>query len=245
MLNIIIATKNPVWEKLNLCLTSIASLESADKIKVIFVYSGSLCDINIGITARFEDFVLCEMDAQGVYAAYNRGLDFIKDGYVFFMGDDDIVLPGLDSVISNIIEDQIDVDLIGCKSYMQLTEKLSTLPVFKIMVLWKNWCHQCCLYNSNLFDDERFAVQYQIQADHAFNIMAISLKSRRWIHFPFLISYFTKGGISSNKNDLIFRDELPIIAKTYFGLIGYLFCLIRRFLSNIIKGRPTETRGNF
>lgn len=242
MLNIIIATKQPEWHKLNLCLSSIASLQYADYIKVILVYSGSICDIDREVSSRFMDFKLCDMDARGVYAAYNKGLEYIQDGYVFFLGDDDIVLPGMDSVISEIIINKINVDLIGCKSYMQLTERVSSLPKFKFMVLWRNWCHQCCLYNSKLFEKYNFDEKYKIQSDHDFNIRTISQKGCTRIYFPFLISYFTAGGVSSNKNDLQFRDNLPSLAKKYFGISGFLFCSIRRKLSDFIKGSPTEDR---
>ncbi len=241
MLSIIIATKQPVWHKLNLCLLSIASLESANKIKVILIYSEGQCHISDKLTIRFEDFVSCEMDSLGVYAAYNKGLGFIREGYVLFLGDDDIVLPGLDQVISKISKDRICVDLVGCESYMQLTRKLSSLPTFKCLVLWKNWNHQCCLYNSRLFKEHEFSEEYRIQADHEFNIKVMSSRSCSWVRLHYLISHFTSGGCSSTQNDLRFRKRMPLIAKKHFGWCGYLFCLSRRVLADSIKGRPSDT----
>ena len=242
MLNIIIATKQPVLKKLYLCLSSIAALKFAGKIKVILIYSGSIHIIPNEIITSFGDFVLYKMDALGVYAAYNKGLDFINEGYVLFLGDGDMVLPGLDSVIEQITHSRLDVDLVGCLAYMQMNEDTSSLPPIRFMVLWRNWCHQSCLYNSKLFSVDRFDERYKIQADHAFNIKSISGKKTRLLRIPTLISYFSAGGLTSSKNDLIFRADLPKIARNHFGIIGYLFTMIRSQMANIIKGKPSEIR---
>ena len=127
----------------------------------------------------------------GIYNAYNHGIENAKFEWLMFFGQDDIILPslvsifesnnlnGYDIVVNPVVFGNSGV-LFPIKNYLGL--------------IFKNWCHQGVLYRKNVFADRNYNQKYTIQGDHEFNIYAS--KKYRLKFSSTVVSYFSTQGTS-------------------------------------------------
>jgi hypothetical protein len=241
VLTIILAIKDVDERQLYRCISSILSLKYSEYIDLLIISSGVLPNLNNTPVHYLNDFTVISTEARGVYSAYNRGIDEKPNGYVLFLGVDDVVLPGLDRVIEFILSLEVQPELIAACSLMQ-DIGLSQPNKFKSYLIFANWCQQGLLYHSKLFEDKRFDTEYVVRADHKFNIELIGDKKNRVVYLSDVITHFSSGGFSSRVEDSKFKADMPAIIKQSYGNFYWLIALAASKLSKFVKFRFYKRR---
>jgi hypothetical protein len=238
ILTVVIAAKDPPQGLLSRCLSSFAALPCANKLQVVIVVSGDLPSVDRTTVSVFNAFEVVETAPEGVYAAYNIGIDLAKGRYLLFFGVDDIALPPLTTVVSTI--EANEVDLFAAPCYME-KQGLRQPSMNRFSLIHQNWCQQGLIYARTALSSRRFDVRYPIQADHKLNIDLVTDPTTRLAVGSEPIAFFSSGGVSSRRHDVAFIRDFPAIIRTHYGpLIGMLYGLRRR-VSVWIRG-PIERR---
>jgi glycosyltransferase involved in cell wall biosynthesis len=238
ILTIILAVKDANEEQFNACLGSIVSRRNSHRFDLVIVSSGFLPAIDDSIRERLHNIVVIKQEPQGVYNAYNRGLDETLADYVLFLGVDDLILPGLDNVIESIsFEDK--PSLVAACSLMQGIG-ISKPSKMRWARIFRNWCQQGLLYRSDIFSGKKFDTKYKMQADHKFNMELVSNPNTMISYRNDIITRFSTEGLSQRVHDWKFRADMPSIARSCYGDMFWIIALIKRKLADIIKGWPNR-----
>ena len=237
LFTIILAVKDVNQNQFNACVCSVAALRHAGYIKLIVVFAGKPPQLLDGVKSLFHSVMLIESEPLGVYSAYNRGLDEQLGEYVLFLGVDDLVLPGLDNVLTLILSSEGRSDIILCYSLMQ-DVGLSGPSKMRGALIFRNWCHQGLIYSSKLFHTKRFDIKYKVQADHKFNLELMADRNLKVCYRKDVITHFASGGLTSTVKDLQFRSDMPDIVRESYGIFYWLLALAKRKLADLIKGVP-------
>jgi glycosyltransferase involved in cell wall biosynthesis len=237
-LSVVIAAKNPPIEQFLLCLTSFSALANANKLQVIVVKSGDLPDLPASLIAGFAEFKLVDVPPEGVYAAYNAGCDHAVGSYTLFFGADDIALPGMDSLMDQVLLKDDTYELVAAPCFMQ-SSGLAKPSRRRSSLIFANWCHQGLFYRTSYLKEHRYQGDlYRIQADHKMNIDIVSNRANRVFVSDLLVAYFCAGGVSSVRPDLQFRADFPsIVGRAYGRHWGWLVRL-KQIVIDLVKGPP-------
>jgi len=241
ILSLVIASLPHSLPNLRRCLSSVSALSCAKQIQVILVSSTNLKEeLFIHLKELLGSFLLVTMQPEGIYAAYNLGIGRATGDYIMFLGEDDILLPGISSLLSDLKTLPISPDIVASASYFELINKVDNAPRFRWQIVIRNIVHQSLLYNRNIFCLIQYSALYNIQADYFLNIRLLSNNSLKYKTYPYLISFFSSGGKSSIMPDVQFRRDLPSIMLSSFGVIAYAYVKIRSFLADLLFGSPND-----
>ena len=240
LISLIVATKAPPPAALARCLASFAALKHVGLIQLVLVESGDPAKLEHDSLAPFASVKRMLIPAEGVYAAYNAGIDAANGTYLLFFGVDDIALPGMDSVIGHLDSFPNDYYLYAAACYMQATG-IRRPSERRTSLIFANWCHQGIFYLRRNLLNNRYEVRYRMQADHKLNIDIIANRTLRIGVSQELVAYFSAGGISSVSPDLVFRRDFPsIVAHAYGRQWGWLV-RAKQIMIDLLLGAP-ETR---
>jgi len=171
---------------------------------------------------------------KSIYGAMNTGIIYAKGKYMFFIGQDDIILPEFENMLKYIKNK--DPDLIISNVFWG-RDKIYNNVKSRYFLIHKNWCHQGIVYKTNIVLDNNlfYDLKYSIQADHLFNIVFCS-KHIKAIKYNHCISWYSANGASTKITDKYFRIDFPQIILTHYGYFSFLVLLILRntkyFLQN-------------
>ena len=166
----------------------------------------------------------------GIYNAYNHGIENAKYDWLMFFGQDDIILPSLASVFE--YTDLTDYDIVV--NPVVFGNRGILYPIKNYLgLIFKNWCHQGVIYRKNVFSDRNYNQKYSIQGDHEFNIYAS--KKYRVKYSSLVVSYFSTQGTSQIYIDQVFKKEMHSIIRNFFGILPMILSLIRGFIGSIIR----------
>lgn len=168
-------------------------------------------------------------DCSGIYGAMNNGIAKATGRYLYFIGQDDILLPAATEAIAKGKAN--DADLILADVYWGNGSIFKNYPSTKSLV-WRNWCHQAVFYNRSLFLEVigSYPVQFRAQADHYVNIVYSSTPKTKKCRFNGCVAWYSSDGFSSKSPDLIFRHAFPEIVRKHIGFFSYTLVILRRAL---------------
>lgn len=174
------------------------------------------------------DYFLSEPD-EGIYDAWNKGLNEANSDWVMFVGSDDIFLSGALSKLINLLP-SIDnnVNFISAKvqiSYNSSLKKVVGRP-------WNSWrlkfimpvAHPGSLHHKSLFKENNFDSSFKIAGDYEFLIRrSFEIKPR---FLDFILVEMDSGGLSNTNLD-VFEEALRAKNKNNIlnPLINRLFYL--------------------
>jgi hypothetical protein len=232
ILTIIIALKDWEEERLILLLNSTRYLGKHHPIEIVIVFSGnnpeSLFRGNNIPTGNVK-FVFST--PKGIYNAFNIGVQNAAGNWIMFFGGDDLVLPSMRNLLSELSLEDTLYDAIVCN--VAFGDKGLFKPFkSKHGLIFKNWCQQGVLYNRNIFSSLSFDEKYPIQADHKFNI-EVSKLNNKIKYNNIIVAYFNTNGISQTINDVAFRSDMPAIVSTNFGALWGYLTILRRFSGSV------------
>lgn len=227
MLTIILAVKDANVKQLYGCISSIAALKNSSHIDLMIVSSGALPELLKEQTRFLNKITIIDAEPLGVYSAFNRGIDEKPNGYILFIGVDDLVLPGLDRVIDFILSVDDRPEVIAASAYRQ-DIGLAVPSQIRASLIARNWCQQGLLYHSRLFENKRFDITYVVRADHKFNLELAGDRQNKIAYRPDVITHFSAGGLSSQVEDRKFITDMPAVVRRSYGLLFWLIALVIR-----------------
>lgn len=204
MINIVTATYNCE----NTIEQSILSVLSLNIPLNYIIIDGESRDNTVKIIKKYSDHIdyfISEKD-DGIYDAWNKALNYIKKGWIIFLGADDFIIKENFVSLSNMIKgDFLNYDLI-CSRCTFIDEngnsKFTFGENFDESKIKKYMCvaNPSLLYNTSMFDNNRFCTDYKICADYDFLIRKKNLKT---FYNPNPIAKMTSGGSSNTISAVI------------------------------------------
>ena len=174
MINIVTATYNCE----NTIEQSILSVLSLNIPLNYIIIDGESRDNTVKTIKKYSDHIdyfISEKD-DGIYDAWNKALNYIKKGWIIFLGADDFIIKENFVSLSNMIKgDFLNYDLI-CSRCTFIDEngnsKFTFGENFDESKIKKYMCvaNPSLLYNTSMFDNNRFCTDYKICADYDFLI---------------------------------------------------------------------------
>lgn len=237
LITVVIAAKDPSAALLELCLASFSSLANAHRLQLVIVQSGSLPILQQDAVKRFASLKVIEVSPEGVYSAYNAGIKAADGTYVLFFGIDDIVLPGMDSVIDQLASATMPFHLFAAACYMQ-SVGVAEPSRRRTSLVFRNWCHQGIFYLRSYLLSHPYQTEYRAQADHKMNIDIVSNRALRFGVSKELVAYFSAGGVSSLRPDLRFRKDFPMLVARAYGKHYGLLVKVKQLVIDALLGDP-------
>jgi len=237
LITVVIAAKDPPDTLLELCLASFSSLANAHRLQLVIVRSGTIPVLPQAAIKRFAAVKVVEVSPEGVYSAYNAGIKAAEGTYVLFFGIDDIVLPGMDSVIDQLATATGSFHLFAAACYMQAVG-VAEPSRRRTSLVFRNWCHQGIFYQRSYLLSHPYQTEYRAQADHKMNIDIVSNRALRFGISKEVVAYFSAGGVSSLRPDLRFRKDFPSLVAHAYGKHYGLLVKMKQLVIDKLLGDP-------
>ena len=225
LLSVITVSFNSV-DTIKRCLESIVPFIT-DEIEYI-VYDGKSVDgthLILNEYSQNEQIKWMRYSDDGIYDAWNKALNYIKKGWIIFLGADDFIIKENFVSLSNMIKgDFLNYDLI-CSRCTFIDEngnsKFTFGENFDESKIKKYMCvaNPSLLYNTSMFDNNRFCTDYKICADYDFLIRKKNLKT---FYNPNPITKMTSGGSS---------NSIPAVIETFKIRAGIIPFYLNLYLS--------------
>jgi glycosyltransferase involved in cell wall biosynthesis len=213
------------------CVSSIrAALYDKTDYEIICV----VADRAVFASCESSDMRIIQEKEPGIYNAMNLGLEVSVGTYVYFIGQDDILLPAAaDALIQGEMH---DADLILANVFWG-SSAIYRNYAFRQYLVWRNWCHQGLFYHRLRFLEEvgAFPVQFTAQADHYANIVLTHNTRLTLYSYRRCVAWYASDGFSSQHPDSFFRDQFPRLIYDNFGLISFILVVFRRTLLTLVR----------
>ncbi len=223
MFSILIATYN-CGQKVENTLDSIFS-QNKELFELIII-DGASTDKTLDHIKKYEhDLTLVSEKDEGVYYAFNKGLDLATGKYIYFIGAGDCLRPGILEIIKDFLSLE-NPSLVYGNCYFTKQELYSGREFTSKLFTENNICHQGIFYHHAIFDIVgKFDLQYKIFADWFFNLKCFMDSGITKKYVDHVIADYEEGGLSSKfSNDPIFLREFPLFVRKHFGIFHYLRC---------------------
>lgn len=191
LISVIIATFNAA-ATLAACFDSVLVQKGNYELIVI---DGCSTDGTVQLIEQYSNsisFWLSEPDG-GIYDAMNKGINQVRGKWVYFLGADDRVAPGVFGKLEQILVVSEATIIYGTVEYETGSRVHSG---FSIKTLLQNTVHhQSAFYNRQLFREFTYDVNFKIIADYELNLR-IYKQSMAHQTVPFVIAHCQSGGSS-------------------------------------------------
>jgi glycosyltransferase involved in cell wall biosynthesis len=191
-------------------------------------------DVETFADLESSDLSIMPEESRGIYAAMNTGLDHAKGTYVYFIGQDDILLPEAIDALTIGLQKHADVILANVFWGTGRVYKNSPSPR---SLIWRNWCHQGLIYRRELLRDAgmHFPEAFKTQADHYANIVLTAGHRATIVKHNGCIAWYSASGISCKSVDSAFRVRFPSLIREHFGFPSFAIVVLRRALLAIAQ----------
>lgn len=207
-------------------IKSVVALKN-NNIKYVVIDGGST-DGTVDILSKYKrdiDILVSENDS-GIYDAMNKSLKYIESDYFFFLGGDDLLLPGFLLFLKKINKGDNNV-YYGNVSIDMKDNKIYGGKFNKIKLLKKNICHQSIFYPNSVAKRFKFNCKYKYLADYDLNIRLFS--KYNWLFKDITVAYYNSEGRSSSYRDIYFdEDRKSIFLESYGKYYGRFLIFIRK-----------------
>lgn len=227
--SIIIATYN-CGQKIESTLRSIFS-QNRELFEVIILDSASTDDTLKYIKQYKNDVTLISEKDEGVYYAFNRGIDLTQGKYIYFIGAGDCLKPDILEEIKNLLPPETPSFIYGrCYFVKQKVENGKEFD--SKLFIRDNLCQQGIFYHRETFElVGKFDLKYKILADWQFNLKCFKDDRITKRYIDYVIADYEEDGLSAEITcDPVFLKEFPLFVKKQFGIFSYFTC--RAFLKN-------------
>jgi len=240
VLTVVIAAKDAPPLQLRRCIASFAALTHAPHIEIVLVQSGMPSEPGLSWQAPFHAARIIDTPPNGVYAAFNLGIEAAKGRYLLFFGTDDLALPEMDAVLAQLAHGSEDLHAAAC--YMQGRGVLAP-SMQRRSLIRQNWCQQGIFYSAQRIKQHRFDLRYKVQADHKLNIDLLSDVTLRFSVSAEPVAYFSRGGASSTTHDIQFIRDFPQIVTNAYGWRTGAILKLRQRVAALARGSIEERYG--
>ncbi len=223
VVSVVVVTYNAA-AYLEQCIQSI--LQQSFKDIELLIFDGNSKDETVVVIQKYQEHIRywqSEPD-KGIYDAMNKSLSHINGKWVYFLGADDVLLPGFSKVAAELKDVHTLYYGYCLRAGKQTNKRLSAYEVAKI-----NVCHQAVFYPVAVFDKHQYNTAFAVYADHALNIQCWGNRKMKKLYFPYAIAKFNDTGFSSFAKDVMFEKEKPAWIKQYMSRYIYIRYLIRKW----------------
>jgi len=188
---------------------------------------------------KFKYVHYINQKGNGIYDAMNSAIALSKSDYLYFIGDDDMIVTNF-----------LDVFLSGCSKQADLilgnvffgNSVIYKNNPSKFSLFFKNWCHQGVIYKSTFFTKylRKYPLKYKFLSDYYGNMVLIN-KRPKIFNTNVCIAWYSNRGVSSKNIDQSFKKDLAKNIKTYFGIIYFILFLFKRMLRSVLSKEVADT----
>ncbi len=177
--------------------------------------------------SSFPDELVIQERFPNIYGAMNDGVARSKGQYVYFLGKDDIVLPGLVNAIS-VLSNQ-SPDVVFCDVYWGDRGIYSGKPS-KLRIIGENLCHQGIIYSrETILKYGPYIRRMKVQADQLFNTKLLWDREddKNFVYLDKPLAWYSGAGYSSSVRDPLFWRLHPLVLEKYVG--AWAACLLKLY----------------
>lgn len=189
-----------------------------------------------------DDLRIVQETEPGIYGAMNTALPLARGRYLYFMGQDDALLPGAREALRQGIENQADIIL---ANVFWGSAGIYKNRASRNALVWKNWCHQGLFYDRQKFLQRVvcYPLKYKTQADHFANLVFCSASGVNISRYKGCIAWYAADGYSAQVRDEVFRTDFPDLVRTNYGFMSWAMVVLRRAILKIgqaIRGASSQ-----
>lgn len=231
-------------------IKSIISQVNLSDIEFIII-DGNSTDGTCDIIKKYDSYIdifLSEKD-NGIYDAMNKGLNYAKGEYVYFIGADDTlysnnVLKNIDCYLNNKV-DVLSGNVCLVDKILHM-KKLSTNRYTKEEIITgKMLPHQGLFVRRTLALKYKFNVKYKIASDYEM-LLKIIKDNYNILYIDDVIANYNVSGISSLQTEILIKEYTEILKENISEEKAILFNrkINNNFLKNYIKTFLKSFLGN-
>lgn len=201
----------------------------------LLIRDGASTDATPDVIRRHADRIAwwtSEPD-RGVYDAMNDAVRRARGAFVYFLGADDLVLPGFRDTLNALASERTlyygDVRLAS-------TGARYAGPFDGRKLARTNICHQAIFYPRAVFERRQFDLRYPRLADWAFNMACWSDPALQFAYVPHVVAeYSDRGGMSARAMDWAFYDDYARLLRAHFTARERWRALLMHMLSRTYR----------
>lgn len=168
---------------------------------------------------------------EGIYSAYNYGIDLVKTKYCLFLGSDDRLLPGLINALDLI--SQRDFTMLICQSIIDPEGYTTKHSKQFSNLINSNFCHQSIIYNIEVIRRIKYDTRLKVMSDWHMNLRLLSSKKSQISYCDEAISVYSKGGFSALNRDGVWERNHYYYKVRYIPWNSLLMFLLKKYVQNI------------
>ena len=170
------------------------------------IIDGGSTDGTIEIIKKYPHLKWISEPDRGIYDAMNKGITLANGDWIYFLGSDDLLKPGILKKIGASENSNVDVIYGNVWSTRFGGKYDGPFDFRKIYV--KNICHQAIFLNKRVFKIiGAFNLKYKSHADYDHNIKWFLNKKIKHKYIDLVIAEYADGGFSSLNPDMVFAKE--------------------------------------
>jgi glycosyltransferase involved in cell wall biosynthesis len=200
-------------------------------VNVLFIDGGST-DGTLSVLQNLElaNASYISKKDKGIYDAMNNGVSIASSEYVYFMGADDIILPGF----VDVLDESRGEDIIYGNVQLTSNNSIYDVKITALSLIFHNVCHQAIIYNRNILLTNPYTLDYSLLSDWALNIKLSSKCKVKYVNSTVAI-YNDVTGVSSTSRDNIFYIEKHAIFTRYHGVIYGILSFVLSKVTKVLK----------
>ena len=199
----------------------------------VWIVDGNSNDGTLSFLEQLKSpFYWVSEEDDGIYNAMNKGISYAKGEWIYFLGADDKIFDSsvLQSVFSKKIPNStllIAGDILynkNSKPFIYSHKKKIKKASWSFLMWIRNGLHhQGTFYRKELFQKEKYSLEYKTLSDYAFNIKLYKSKTHCYL-INFLIAKCNGTGISKSGKWEIYKEEIDLkINQSHFLLGPFYF----------------------
>lgn len=192
----------------------------------LIVLDGGSTDDTLDTIGKYESrLTLVSEKDNGVYDAFNKGIDLATGKYIYFIGAGDRLKPGILERVVEFLPPETPSYVYGNCYFVK--QKIYNGKEFTAELFVRdNICQQGVFHHRALFEIVgKFDLRYKVFADWFFNLKCFLHRDVNKRYLPLVIADYEEGGLSSViSRDPVFKKDFPRFVRKRFGLVKYLAC---------------------
>ncbi len=223
LISIIIATSN-CGRKIEKTLESIFAQNN--ELFEVIIFDNASTDETLKSIEKFKDrLTLVSEKDNGVYYAFNKGLEMASGQYMYFIGAGDCLRPEVfDQIRPFLVQDKPRFFYGEC--FLMKMKLLQSRKFEARTFICNNICHQGIFYHREIFQIlGKYNLKYLICADWFLNLQCFLEQNIEKKFYPITIADYEQGGLSEDlSRDPAFQKDFPAFVRKRFGFKSYIFC---------------------
>ncbi len=209
-------------QKVEKTVRSILS-QNKDLFELIVIDGASTDDSLYYIKKYEEDLTLISEEDDGIYYAFNKGLDLATGKYLYFIGAGDCLKPDVLENVKEFLPTEKPSVIYG-NCYFASRQICGGREFSEKSFVRDNICQQGVFYHRKVFDlTGGYDLQYKTFADWFFNLKCFMDTRITKRYVDLVIADYEEGGISTViDSDPVFKKEFPRFVKKHFGIFKYM-----------------------